>query len=168
MCAQAHPSGECSLGDRHWHGDLMQIRFHCPTDGCVAIVEYEPLETCGPTMECPRCHESIPMLISESIRRDHTPDRCAICGGSEMFVRKDFPQRLGLAIVVVFGLASIYFFRINAVISWAILASAVLLDVLIYLVIGKVTTCYACRTEYRKCRLNPNHEVFDLATSEKY
>ena len=35
-------------------------------------------------------------------------------------------------------------------------------------VIGKVTTCYACRAEYRKCNLNSAHEGFDLATSEKY
>lgn len=146
----------------------MQIRYHCPTDGCVAIIEYEPLESCGPTIECPRCHKPHPIAVTVSIRDRNTVDRCAVCGGSEMFVRKDFPQRLGVAIVVVFGLVAIYYFRISVVHAWAVLTSAVVLDLAIYALVGKVTTCYACRAEYRKCPLNPKHEGFDLATSEKY
>ena len=146
----------------------MQIRYHCPTDGCVAIIEYEQLEGCGETMECPRCHVQHPMRVSDSIRRDQLVDRCVVCGGSELFIRKDFPQRLGVAVVVVFGLVAIYYFSISVLIAWSILAAAVLIDLVIYAFLGKVTTCYACRAEYRKCPLNPVHEGFDLATSEKY
>jgi hypothetical protein len=85
-----------------------------------------------------------------------------------MFIRKDFPQRLGLAIVIIFGLIAVYFFTVSLVIAWLVLAAAVVLDLMIYLLIGRVTACYACRAEYRKCHLNPAHEGFDLATSEKY
>lgn len=146
----------------------VQIRYHCPADGCVALIEYEPLEGSGPTMKCPRCDTVHPMHISETVRKGEMVDQCAVCGGRELFIRKDFPQRLGLAVVVLFGAASIYLFTINVVYAWIVLAAAVLLDLLIYLVIGRVTTCYACRAEYRKCALNPAHEGFDLATSEKY
>ena len=146
----------------------MQIRYHCPTDGCVAWIEYEPLEGCGDTMECPRCHVRHPMTVSDAMRHEQLVDRCAACGGTELFVRKDFPQRLGFAIVIVFGLAAVYYFTVSVLIAWSILACAVLLDLLIYAFLGKVTTCYACRAEYRKCALNPAHEGFDLATSEKY
>jgi hypothetical protein len=146
----------------------MQIRFPCPTDLCVAIIEYDPLESCGASIRCPRCGVEHCVTLTDSIRREQLVDRCVRCGGLELFVRKDFPQRLGFMIVIVFGLASLYYFRINAVISWLILAAAVVLDVLIYCIIGRVTTCYRCRAEYRKGRLNPRHEGFDLATSEKY
>jgi len=146
----------------------MQIRYHCPTEGCVAIIEYEPLEGCGPTMTCPRCKVAHPMNISESLRREGRVDHCAVCGGTELFIRKDFPQRLGLAIVVIFGLVAIYCFTFSVLTAWTVLASAVALDLLIYAFLGKATTCYACRAEYRKCLLNPAHEGFDLATSEKY
>lgn len=108
------------------------------------------------------------MRISDSLRREQQVDACAVCGGTEMFVRKDFPQRIGLAVVVVFGLAAIYAFRTSVLIGWAILAGAVLVDLVIYGFIGRVTTCYACRAEYRGGVLNPRHEGFDLATSEKY
>ena len=146
----------------------MQIRFHCPTEGCVAHIEYEPLETCGPTMRCPRCGVEHPMTITPSIREDQRVDSCAVCGSGELFIRKDFPQRLGLFIVVVFGLIAIYCFTFSVVWAWGVLTLAVLIDLVIYFFTGQVTTCYACRAEYRQCGLNPKHEGFDLATSEKY
>lgn len=146
----------------------MQIRYHCPTEGCVAIVEYEPLEQSGPTMTCPRCRAVHTLQLTDSIRNRQVVDQCVICGNSEMFVRKDFPQRLGLVIVVTFGLASIYFFRTSVLTAWLVLAAAVVIDMLIYLFIGKATVCYACRAEYRGNQPNPRHEGFDLATAEKH
>jgi len=146
----------------------VQIRYHCPTDGCVAIIEYEPLESCGESMECPRCHVRHPITVTASVRDRLPVDRCAVCGCTELFIRKDFPQRLGLAVVVVFGLLAVYFFRFSVLTAWSVLAAAVLLDGVIYFFTGKVTTCYACRAEYRGCPLNPTHEGFDLAASEKY
>ena len=146
----------------------MQIRFHCPTDDCVAIIEYEPLEQSGPNMQCPRCNKAIAIHIDTAMSDRNMVEQCAVCQGRELFIRKDFPPRLGAAIVILFGLAAIWAFTFNVLVGWSILGAAVVLDLLIYLVIGKVTTCYACRVEYRKCQLNPAHEGFDLATSEKY
>ena len=102
----------------------MQIRFHCPTDNCVAIIEYEPLEGCGPTMQCPRCKKTHPIHIDAAIRDRNVVEQCAVCKGRELFIRKDFPQRLGAAIVVVFGLAAIYAFTFNVLVGWSILAAS--------------------------------------------
>jgi len=119
-------------------------------------------------MRCPRCGVEHPMTNTPAMRDDHRVDACAVCRSRELFIRKDFPQRLGLAIVIVFGLLAVYFFTISVVWAWGVLTLAVLIDLVIYFVTGQVTTCYACRAEYRKCPLNPAHEGFDLATSEKY
>lgn len=146
----------------------MQIRFDCPHEGCIAIIEYAPLEQCGEAIRCPRCHRDVKLSVTDAIRLDQRVDRCAVCDGRELFVRKDFPQRLGLLIVVVFGVTAIYFFQTSVAIALAVLTAAVVLDLLIYLVIGKVTACYACRAEYRGGKLNSQHEGFDLAASEKY
>ncbi len=146
----------------------MQIRFHCPTDRCVAIIEFEPLEDCNGAIRCPRCGVEHRISPSDVLRQSNTVDRCTVCGGSELFLRKDFPQRLGLAVVLICGLASIWFFRTNIVVSWSILAAAVLVDLVVYALVGRVTTCYVCRAEYRKCFPNPTHASFDLATSDKY
>jgi len=146
----------------------MQVRFNCPTEGCVGLIEYEPLESAGNSIRCPRCGRDHALRLSDSIRKQSVVDACAICGGRELFIRKDFPQRIGLAVVVLAGGASLYFFANNFVIAYTILAAAVLIDLILYLLIGKVTVCYACRAEYRRARLNPAHESFDLAASEKY
>jgi len=146
----------------------MQIRFHCPTDLCVAIIEYQPLEECAGSITCPRCKKTHPLQINDAIRQDNRVDVCVVCGARELFVRKDFPQRLGLFVVIVFGAIAIYAFTISPLLAWSVLAAAALIDLFIYLVIGRVTTCYACRAEYRGGQLNPAHEGFDLATSEKY
>ena len=146
----------------------MQIRFHCPTDRCVAIIEYQPLEACAETIQCPRCRVKHTISVTGAMRDEQIVDGCAVCGCRELFLRKDFPQQIGFAVVVVFGLAALYAFTISVVIAWCVLASAVLLDGIIYLLVGKVTTCYACRAEYRACSIDPALEGFDLARSEKY
>lgn len=146
----------------------MQIRFDCPVDDCVAIIELEPFEEAGATIRCPRCSKEHPITITDAMRHDQTVDQCAVCGNRELFNRKDFPQRVGLAVVVIAGLASLYHLGSNFPLAYAILGAAMVFDFVLYLMIGKVTTCYACRAQYRKLKLNPAHDNFDLPTSEKY
>lgn len=146
----------------------MQVRFNCPTDKCVAIIEYEPLEEAPGVISCPRCHKDHTMGISDSMRRENTVDVCAVCGCRELFIRKDFPRAFGVTVVVVAGVASVILLSKHFLAAYGVLLAAVLVDLALYLVIGKVTTCYACRAEYRKAKFNQTHEGFDLATSEKY
>lgn len=96
-------------------------------------------------------------------------ESCPVCHGTEFFIRKDFPQRLGLLMVVVFGLiASVFYYFQNIVATFSTLGSLVVVDALIYLFVGRVTVCYRCRAEFRGVAYNPDHGGFDLATSEKY
>ena len=95
---------------------------------------------------------------------------CPKCGCADLFVRKDFPQKLGLAIVVVAAVAFLAlasrprYFYLGAL----VLVAAVVIDAAIYLFVGKVTVCYRCRAEFRSAPVNPEHEGFDLAIAEKY
>jgi hypothetical protein len=96
-------------------------------------------------------------------------DRCVVCDGVEFFIRRDFPQKLGMALVVMFGVAaSVFFYYQNVLATYGTLASLAVVDAIIYFFVGKVTVCYRCRAEYRGLVYNPDHEGFDLATSEKY
>ena len=73
----------------------------------------------------------------------------AACGGRELFIRKDFPQGVGVAVVLIAGLCSLYFLRTNFMLAYGILGAAIVVDFIFYLIVGKVTTCSACRAEYR-------------------
>jgi len=97
-------------------------------------------------------------------------NQCPNCGCRDLFVRKDFPQKLGLSIVLIAGLtflvlaASRSSFYLGAV----VLLVAVIIDATIYRMVGRVTVCYRCRSEFRGVPINPRHEAFELAIAEKY
>jgi hypothetical protein len=83
-------------------------------------------------------------------------------------VRKDFPQRLGLAIVIAAGLTSMLLYARHTLAALGLLAAVCILDALVFLCVGRVTVCYRCRAEFRRAAYNPAHAPFDLATAEKY
>ncbi len=95
---------------------------------------------------------------------------CPACGCRDLFIRKDFPQKIGLALVIVAAVAFLILaanpttFYIGV---WILVAAAVI-DAAIYGLVGKVTVCYKCRAEFRDRPLNPAHGAFELATAEKY
>lgn len=95
---------------------------------------------------------------------------CPACGCRDLFVRKDFPQKLGLTIVAA---AAVAFLVLAArpgtfVIGVWVLVGATAADALLYWFVPKVTVCYRCRAEFRGVPVNPGHEGFDLAVGEKY
>ena len=97
--------------------------------------------------------------------------RCPLCGCRELFHRKDFPQGLGLAVVVAAGAASVVMFALGgAWIVWsvAVLAAAVAVDALIYAFTGRCLVCYRCRSEFRDAPIHESIEGWELAVGEKY
>ncbi|HEY7090118.1 MAG TPA: hypothetical protein VH518_18620 [Tepidisphaeraceae bacterium] len=86
-----------------------------------------------------------------------------------MFVRKDFPQVLGMTLVILAAAAFVvlaawrHTFWLGA---WVLILAA-LADAMLYLIVPKLTVCYRCRAEF-KGPINPRHEGFELAIAEKY
>lgn len=148
---------------------MVELRWRCKTEGCDGLLRHEA-GAAGPLRAtCSLCKKEAAITIDEPLARDGDVQVCPCCAGREFFVRKDFPQRLGLLIVIVAALASCVLYYRNLLLwTWGVLAGAVVLDALLMLVTGRVTVCYRCRAELRGVKYNPDHEGFDLATSEKY
>lgn len=95
---------------------------------------------------------------------------CPRCECPDLFVRKAFPQKLGLAIVLIAGIS----FLVLAsnprtfTIGIGVLVAATLIDAVLYFVVPRVTVCYRCRAEFPGVPISPEHEGFDLAVGEKY
>ena len=87
-----------------------------------------------------------------------------------MFIRKDFPQKIGLTIVIAAGLAFLWLAasRSSFYLGAIVLLAAAVLDAALYWFVPKITVCYRCRAEFRDVPLNPEHEGFELAIGEKY
>jgi hypothetical protein len=94
---------------------------------------------------------------------------CVSCGHDNLYVQKDFNRNLGVAIVVLGSLASLFFFsRGQPIYGMLALFASAGVDLLIYSVVGEVTVCYACHAIYRGLARNPEHGPFDLKDLEKY
>jgi hypothetical protein len=148
--------------------DRLRITYPCQSPGCGARIDFMPAALPDATLECPRCHARV------SFSRDGARDpagrmtACPVCDCRELFLRKDFPPLIGLSIVVVAGMLSIWFLRQNTAIAYAILLAAAVIDAVLYVLFPRVTVCYRCRAEFRGVPVSDAHAGFDLATQEKY
>ena len=156
----------------------MRITYACPA--CDATVTHDRVET-TPRLVCPHCAAAlaVPPESVAWVAADGSPAaaaagrvrlrRCVVCPSTELFARKDFPQRLGVAIVVVGFVAScVTWSRYLLVPTFAILFGTALLDVLLYLLMPECLTCYRCAARYRGDGVTVDHGGFDLETHEKH
>ena len=111
----------------------MQFAFRCPR--CEQTVRGE-LAPGAPQFRCGHCGGEID--IPADALSEGRLKRCVVCRSSDLFIRKDFPQRLGLALVVVGFLASTvawYYYQI--LIAFGILFATAAIDVVLYLLMGE-------------------------------
>jgi predicted RNA-binding Zn-ribbon protein involved in translation (DUF1610 family) len=144
----------------------MRIQSICQNTACRRRIESDPLQP--NTFVCPVCGWPQTVRLANTYTSG-VISVCPCCGGDELYVRKDFPQKVGLITVLIVAGASCYLFA-KGQLLWAlgILLVMVIIDFLIYLLVPRLTVCYRCRAEFRGVRINPEHHGFDLATAEKY
>ena len=95
--------------------------------------------------------------------------RCLVCSSTELFIRKDFSQRLGVTIVVAGIVVSSVFWEYRMPYwTYGVLFATALIDVVLYFTVGNVLQCYRCQAQYRGVPGSENHGGFDLETHEKY
>jgi hypothetical protein len=125
----------------------MRIVAKCPK--CDAGLPIDAADAPA-VIRCGRCGREIPIEISDAIRADRAVDACPVCRGADFYSRKDFDPKLGLAVVIVGALvsATFYWFGFDLV-AYGILASAALIDLIVYGRLKGVTVCYRCHSEFR-------------------
>ena len=144
----------------------MELTYACSKCGSVGRVA--PLEGISSTV-CPRCGE-IRSLIPAAIRNGELQE-CAACGTEHLYTQKDFPQALGLAIVIVgFVVSSIFWYFDRPLVTYGILLASALLDMVLYYKVPNVIICYRCLSQYRSAGANLGGRFvpFDLAIGERY
>jgi hypothetical protein len=145
----------------------MRITYACPA--CDATVSIDGI-TARSTLDCTSCAASV-QIPEDGIAPGPPPKprRCLVCPSTELFVRKDFPQRLGLAIVIA-GLAAsclAWAWR-ELILTFAILFGTALVDVLLYIFMPDCLSCYRCGARYRGEGITVAFGGFDLETHEKH
>jgi len=156
----------------------MRITYACPA--CHATTSIDGIET-RDGLACTACGAVLPIpadaIAAGGDGRPPRLQRCIVCPSLELFVRKDFPQRLGVAIVVA-GLAAscVAWANRELILTFGILFGSALLDVVLFLFMPNCLTCYRCGARYGGGGISGQggdaggHAFggFDLETHEKH
>jgi hypothetical protein len=140
----------------------MHTRFCCPR--CEKPADVELLDA---TLTCPHC--GLQIHEPPDAWEDGRLRRCLVCPSTDLFIRKDFPQRLGVTIVAVgVGLSCITWFNYWVTATFVVLFATALADFVLYLIVGDSLACYRCGAEYRQLPQRAGYATFDLETHERY
>jgi hypothetical protein len=142
----------------------MNITFSCPH--CEAANRSE-ISAGAPELVCAGCSKELnpppDAIIDGQVRR------CLVCPSTDLFVRKDFPQRLGVMLVTIGLVASCVAWAYSQLyLTFAILFGTALVDVVLYLVVPNALMCYRCGAMYRGAAGIDGHGSFDLETHERH
>jgi ribosomal protein L40E len=144
----------------------MELTYSCPACGTVGQVS--TLET-NERAVCRRCGTERP-LHSEAIAHSHL-GACPCCLTTDLYLQKDFPQALGLMIVIVqFAISTVFWYYEMPIATYAVLLASALIDWALYPRVPDVTICYRCSSQVRGEGSNPDKrfQPFDLAIGERY
>ncbi|MCL6501852.1 MAG: hypothetical protein K6T86_04145 [Pirellulales bacterium] len=142
----------------------MNVSYRCPACERPARAA---LAAGAEVLACPRCGHAL--RLPAGAWEGGRVNRCLTCPSQDLYVRKDFSQRLGVAIVLIGFAASCvtwHFYYVTA--TFGILLGTFLADALLYVLVGECLVCYACRSEYRGVEGVREHGRFSLETFERY
>ncbi len=96
------------------------------------------------------------------------PGRCLVCGCDDLWRQKDFPQKLGLALVGAGALLSTVGVALYMpATALGVLLAFALADLLLFAWMPDVLVCYRCAARHRRA-IAGEHARFNLETAERY
>ncbi|HUY31644.1 MAG TPA: hypothetical protein VMV69_02615 [Pirellulales bacterium] len=142
----------------------MNVTFACPRCTETSRAEVNPG---SPGLTCRHC--GLALEAPDDAYDEGQLVRCLSCPSSDLFVRKDFPQRLGVAIVVAgFAASCVTWYLYQKEMTFAVLVATALVDVVLYRLVGDSLVCYRCGAQYRQLPGLEGRAGFDLATHERH
>lgn len=142
----------------------MNVDFACPRCERSCCVEAKADDA---NLRCPHCQLEIEHPSGAFV--DGQLDRCLVCPSTDLFVRKDFPQRLGVAIVVIgFAISCVTWNFYLTKLTFAVLFATAMIDLVLFAIVGESLTCYRCGAQYRGLEGLKNYRGFDLEIHERY
>jgi hypothetical protein len=142
----------------------MQLIYQCPKCDAPNIKVVTPETT---QLSCAG-HDWSREITTADIEDDR-PKRCLCCGNEDLWRQKDFPQALGLLMVVTGGgLSTIAWWHVEPTWALGILLVFAAIDMVLYAVMSDVLVCYRCSARHRKANIHDDHPRFNLELNERY
>ena len=142
----------------------MNITFACPHCEAPNRTEISSGDT---ALVCTHCTQQV-QIPAGAIEHSRV-HRCLVCPSTDLFVRKDFPQRLGVALVTIGLVASCVAWAYSQLYwTFGILFATALIDVVLYVVVPNALMCYRCGAMYRGAANIDQHRSFNLEIHERH
>jgi hypothetical protein len=142
----------------------MLISFDCPK--CLKLTRDE-LPHANHGVECSHCGWTRP--IGDGELTGETPNKCLVCGCTDLWRQKDFSQRLGVLIVgtgILLSTTAVAYMMPG--VAMMILMAFGLADWLLYLILPDRLVCYRCHAQYHRVPNLSETAAFDLEVNERY
>jgi len=141
---------------------VVNIRFACPVCDAPANAE----QPGAVEWRCLGCDHLVALAPAPA---DRSLPGCTVCGGRELYRKKDFPHALGMAILMLACIATVLtYWLYHQWLTWVILLGTALFDGLLYMWVGDVVVCYRCNAHFRGYAPNPDHGPHELTVAERY
>lgn len=136
------------------------VEIACPRDaeGFTRVYAGAPHEL-PQQARCAHCGDEHP-LKRESIGAAGGLSGCVSCGHLELYTLKDFPRKLGIAVVVVAAVLAPFTHYISLFVAAG-------LDAALYAFAPNMVMCYVCHAAHRGFAREPRHPSFDREIDER-
>ena len=142
----------------------MNVTFICPH---CDLPTRQPFTTAIPEVSCGHCQSTTPLIAT--VGAASPTGKCILCARGELFVRKDFSQRLGLTIIAIgFIAATITWAWHMPLATYAILGVSAAIDFTLFFVVGNLLECYNCHAEFRGMDNLDDFQACNLETHERF
>jgi hypothetical protein len=144
----------------------MELTYQC--SNCHSINNVS-LQAEKDRVVCRTCASDHP--LHREFLEDGQLSACPLCATTDLYAQKDFPQGLGLFIVIVgFAISTVFWYFEKPLLTYLVLLLSALLDMMLYYRVPDVTICYRCLSQARGAGSNPSGRFhpFDLAIGERY
>jgi DNA-directed RNA polymerase subunit RPC12/RpoP len=142
----------------------MTVTYACPR--CDQTVRAD-VPSGATLVGCEACRSSI--SIPAGAYENGKLNQCLVCPSTDLFVRKDFSQRLGVSIVVAgFAASCVTWYLYMPYWTYGILFATAAVDVVLYFLVPNCLNCYRCNAQYRGLPDLDSYEAFNLETHERY
>jgi hypothetical protein len=142
----------------------MIISWNCSQCECTNHTRWS---TADQSLDCLHCDRRI--ATPQAATDGGGLERCVVCGCDELFVRKDFPQRLGVLIVIVgFAISTVFWAYRMPIATFAAMFAVAAIDFALYFFVPNGLMCYRCHSQYHRPHDMGEFEAFELETHERY
>ncbi|MEX2359286.1 MAG: hypothetical protein WEE51_13235 [Pirellulaceae bacterium] len=142
----------------------MNVTYSCPQCEKTTLSTFRPGSD---RVKCLHCESEVD-VAGNALEGDRLK-QCLVCPNGELYVRKDFPQHWGIAIVVVGIVGSSFCWFMHWIYAtYGVLFATALADLLLFMCVENQLKCYRCGAEYRGISELEGHQPFELETHERY